>query len=338
MPARSLTTQGFYLQRETTPGTAVTTAMKRYLGIKGEMGYEIEKEYFRASGYKADTGENILTEMGSMDLEVTQDYNAMLPLLSGVFGAPVTTMTAASGGATPATPAAYEHVFTIDPKAADELVTYTAMWGDPVLALQALAMAFHSLTIGVQRTELSLSAGAILRAPKTGIALPTTGITEVPMIPVRASTYDVSMDSTYANIGTTKLLALYNIEYDYGDKLVPDWVVNSALDSYSELMEADDIDYGMSATVGFDPTAVGLINDSLAGGMKFVRTSCTGPSINGTDAYAFDIDAAVRLNPGSVTSGPDSPATVVEFEGRMQVDGESGFLSSVRLVNALPGL
>lgn len=330
--ARSMVNQGLYLQRETTSGTAITTAMKRYLGIKGTIGWEVEKEHFRGSGYKADTGENTLTEMGKADLEVIQDYNAMLPLLSGVFGAPVTTTVGVG------TPAAYEHVFTIDPKAADTLVTFTAMWGDPVLALQALSWAFHGLTFGVQRNELSLSSNPILRAPLTGIALPTTGVTEVPMVPVRASTYDVFMDSTWDAMGTTKLLNLYEIEYDYPDKYVPDWVVNSALPSYSELMEGDDLEYGLTAKVGFDPTGVGLINDSLNGGMKFIRTSCTGPSINGTDNHSLQVDAAAVLNPGDITSGPNAPSVVVEFEGRMQVDGTSGNLSSVRLVNGLSGL
>ncbi len=330
--ARSMVNQGLYLQRETTSGTAITTAMKRYLGIKGTIGWEVEKEYFRASGYKADTGENTLTEMGAADLEVFQDYNAMLPLLSGVFGPPVTTPLAIGP------PAAYSHVFTINPKAADTLATFTAMWGDPTLALQATAWAFHGLTFGVQRNELSLSSNAILRAPLTGVALPTTGVTEVPMVPVRASTYDVFMDSTWAALGTTKLLALYAIEYDYPDKFVPDWIVNSALPSYSELMEGDDLEYGLTATLGFDPTGVGLINDSLNGGMKFIRTSCTGPSINGTDNYSLRFDTAAVLNPGTVASGPNAPSVVVEFEGRMQVDGTSGNLSTVRLVNGLSGL
>lgn len=330
--ARSIVNQGLLLQRETTPGTAATTAMKRYLGIKGTMGWEVEKEYFRASGYKAVTGENVLTEMGTADLEVIQDYNAMLPLLSGVFGAPVTTPLVA----TP-TPA-FEHVFTINPKAADTLVAFTAMWGDPVRALQATYLAFHGLTIGVQRTELSLSANAILRAPQTGIALPTAGVTEVPMVPVRASTYDVFLDTAWASLGTTKLLALYATEVDFGDKYSADWLVNSAQSSFSELMEQEEIDYTQSLTVGFDATAEGLISDALQGGKKFVRVACTGPSINGTDNYGLQLDTSVVLNPIDVGAAPNSPATVVNFDGTLQVDATSGQFARVRLVNALSGL
>lgn len=330
--ARSIVNQGLYLQREVTPGTAVTDAMKRYLGIKGTIGWEVEKEYFRASGYKAVTGENTLTEMGSADLEVIQDYNAMLPLLSGVFGAPVTTPLVA----TP-TPA-YQHVFTINPKAADALTTFTAMWGDSTRALQSTYLAFHGLTIGVQRTELSLSASAILRAPQAGIALPGTGITEVPMIPVRAATYDVYLDDSWANLGTTKLLALYGTEVSFGDKYGPDWVVNSALPSFSELMEQEEIDYTQSMTVGFDATAEGLISSALEGGMKFVRVASTGPDINGTDSYGLEVDTAVVLNPTDVGSSPNSPAVVVNFDGTLEVDATSGQFARVTLVNTLASL
>lgn len=326
--ARSIVNQGFLIQRETTPGVAKTDAMQRYLGIKGTVGWDVTEETFRAAGYKANTGKNILTEMGTADLEVIQDYNAMLPLLTGVFGQPVTTELDTG---------AYEHVFTINPKAADDLVTYTAMWGDASHALQATALAFHGLTIGVQRTSLSLSANAILRAPQTGVSLPTTGVTEVPFVPVRAQTYDVYLDNTYANIGTSKLLALYNTEVNFGDKYAPDWVVNSALESYSELMEQENIDYTQNLTVGFDSTAEGMIDAALDGNLKFVRVASTGPTINGTDNYSLQVDTCVSLRPASVGSSPISPATVVNFEGNLMVDGESGFLAAVTLVNSIEG-
>lgn len=324
--ARSIVNQGLYLQRETTPGTPATDAMRRYLSIRGRIGWDVNKEYFQAAGYKLTTGENVLTEMGSADLEVTQDYNGMLPMLTGAFGAPVTTALDDD---------AYQHVFTLDARQADTLVTYTAIWGDPTLALQATAFAFNGFGFEVGRTGLSASTSAILRAPDTSGAVPTTGVTEVPFVPVRASTYDVFMDSSWANLGTTKLLALYRANVDFPDKLEPDWIVNSALPSYSELMEREGYEPTLGMTVGFDATAVGMIDDALQGGMKFIRIAANGPDINGTDNYAFEFDCAAILNPGGVNSAPDSAAVVVEFDGRVQVDGESGQAAAVRLVNTV---
>jgi hypothetical protein len=329
--ARSIVSQGLYLQREVTPGTPLTNAMRRYQGIKGRIGWDVEKEYFRAAGSKAVTGENTLTEIGTADLEVIQDYNAMLPLLAGVFGPPVTTPLAIGP------PAAYEHVFEIDPYAAEVLAAFTAMWGDPVRALRATYMVFHGLTFGVQRNELSLSANAILRAPETGIALPSSGVTTIPMQSVRASKYNVFVDTTWAGLGTTKL-RLYATEIQFGDRLGPDWVIDSELASFSELLENDDIDYTQSLVVGFDAAAESLIDEALDGELKFVRTAATGADINGTDAYALEFDTAVRLVPGMVNKSPVSNATVVEFDGTLQVDPLSGKFARVRLVNTLASL
>lgn len=328
--ARGWVNQGFLIQRETTPGVAAINAMKRYLGLRvTSFGYDVTKEQHRAAGYKVQTGEDTLTELGAIGLEVRQDFNALLPLLSGAFGLPTTTPVEGATGA-------FEHVFEIDPRQADLLASYTAMFGDSVLALQATALAFHGLTIGVRRTALNASADAIMRKPKTGIAMPTAGVTEVPYIPVRAQAYDVYMDDTAANWGNTKLLALYATEAQFGAKYTPDWVVNSELDSYSELIENDDINYTQSLTIGFKPDAVALINHSLAGGQKFVRVATEGPPIGASGVnHAFELDTSVVFTPGNVTSGPDAPVTVVEFNGNMQLDATSGSFARARLVNGL---
>lgn len=330
--ALSIANMGLLLQRETTPGVANTTAMKRYLGLKATFGWEVEKEYFRASGSKAVTGESVITEMGTAELDVMQDYNAMLPLLAGVFGEPVTTPLTA----TP-TPA-YQHVFEIDPYNADTLVSFTAMWGSATRAMQATYLVPHGLGVTISRTSLDLSATAIVRAPETGATWPATGVTDVPMIPVRASTYNAYIDGSWAELGTTQMLSFYNTDINFGDKYGPDWVVNRNLPSFSELMENTDIDYTQSLRVGFDVTAESLVDSALQGGMRFVSVDAIGPDINGTDSHGLTIDTAVVLNPTDVTENTDSPAVVVNFDGTLQVDPVTGKFARITLINALAGL
>lgn len=327
--ARSIVNQGLYLQSETTPGTAVTDAMRRYMSMRGNVGWDIQKEYFQAAGYKVTTAENVLTELGTMDLEVIQDYNAFLPLLSGFFGKPATTEVE---------PGVYQHVFTLNAREADDLSTYTAVWGDATQALIATAVAFHGLGLSVQRTSLNLTANAILRKPVSG-NVPTTGVTEVPMVPVRASTYCAYLDETWANLGTTKLLNLYSTELNFSDKLAPDWVVDCGLESYSELLENDNIEIRQPVTLGFDATAQSQIDDALDGRMKFMRIEATGPEIDDTEEhYSLSIDTAVVLNPQNTGRSPVSPAVVVNFDGRVMVDPVSGNTAQVTLVNSLPSL
>lgn len=330
MPARSIVNQGLYLQAEATPGTAATSAMRRYMSMKGNVGWDIQKEYFAAAGYKVTTAENVLTELGTMDLEVIQDYNAFLPLLSGFFGKPTTTELEED--------VAYQHVFSLNARAADLLSTYTAIWGDPVQALIATAVAFHGLTLSVQRTSLNLTSNAILRKPVAG-TIPSTGVTEVPMIPVRASTYCAYLDTSWADLGTTKLLNLYSTELNFSDKLAPDWVVDCGLESYSELLENDNIEIRQPVTLGFDATAQSQVDDALDGKMKFMRIEATGPEIEDSgENYGLSVDTAVILNPQSTGRSPVSPAVVVNFDGRVMVDPVSGNTAQVTLVNSLPSL
>lgn len=330
MPARSIVNQGLYLQAETTPGTPATNDMRRYMSMKGNIGWDISKEYFTAAGYKVNTAENILTELGTMDLEVIQDYNAMLPLLSGVLGKPLTTELEVG--------VAYQHVFNLNARAADALATYTAIWGDPVLALMATAVAFHGMTLSVQRTQLNLSANAILRKPVSG-TVPSTGVTEVPMVPLRASTYCAYLDTAWADLGTSKLLNLYSQDLTFSDKLAPDWVVDCGLESYSELLENENIEIRQQMVLGFDATAQAQVNDALDGKMKFVRIEANGPEIEGsTENYKLSVDTAVILNPQGTGKSPVSPAVVVNFDGRVMVDPDSGNTVQVTLVNGLATL
>lgn len=327
--ALSISTMGLLLQRESVPGTPETDAMKRYHGIRGTIGWEVERESFRAAGSKAVTGENVITEMGTADLEVTQDYNAFLPLLAGVFGEPTTT-------ALVATPtAAYEHVFEIDPYDADAMVAFTTIFGSASRALQASYMVPHGMGLTISRTSLDMSATAILRAPETGVTYPSSGVVDVPMIPVRAASYNAYIDNSWAALGTTQMLSFYNTEYNFGEKYGADWVVNRNLTSFSELLENTDIDYTQSLRVGFDATSEAMIDDALQGGRKFVRVDALGPDINGTDNYALQVDTCVSLTPNDVRENQDSPAVVVNFDGTLNVDATSGKFARVTLINTL---
>lgn len=331
--ARSFANQGLYLQREATPGTPVTNAMKRYLGINvSNMGWDIQSETFTPAGSKVATAEIETSRLGSMTVEARHDYNGLMPLLAGVFGAPTTTPVA---GATDA----YEHVFEIKAYEADELAAFTALFGDTTQAVQASNVVFHGMSFGVTRTGLSLSTTALLRAPETGATVPTTGLTTVPMIPTRASTYCAYLDDAWDDLGTSKLLSLYSSDLSFGDKYSADWVIDCDLDSFSELIENSDVQMTQNLTLGFDSTAVAQIADAQNGEFKFVRLEATGPEIEDTgENHMLTIDTSVKLTPGNITESDVSPATVLNFNGRLMVDPVSGNVARVTLVNGIASL
>lgn len=330
MAGRSIVNQGLYLQLETTPGTAATNAMKRYLGIRGNIGWDTQKESFTASGYKFPTAEVVNTEAGTIDLTVVQEYNSFMPLLAGVFGKPTTTQVVAGE--------VYQHVFSIDAKKADTLASYTMIWGDATQALQAVYSAFHGLTIGIQKTQLSLSATGILNAP-TSVAIPSSGVTTVPMTPLRAATYCGYIDNSWAALGTTKALNLYNADIQFGDKYTPDWIIDCAVPGHSGLIEAVGVNHTLSLQMGFDAAAATEITNAKNGKLRFVRMEATGPEIldnTGTttgENYMMTIDLAASLTPRGTGEASVSPATVVNFDGTLMVDPVTDNVAQVTLIN-----
>lgn len=329
--ARSIVNQGLYLQLESVLGTAVTNAMKRYLSVKGAIGWDIQREYLAASGYKVDTAFITNAEMGTVNLEVIQDYNAMLPLLTGAFGKPTTTIVEASKE--------YSHKFVLDAKAAETVQTFTAIWGDATIALQATALAFHGITIGIQRQQLSMSVDGILQAPVSG-TVPSAGVTEIPMIPMRASTYCAYIDPTWAALGTSKLLALYSADLSMGAKYSPDWVIDCAKPSYGGLVENENVDRSLNLQLGFDATAQTQIAEALSGSLKFVRLVAEGPKLSGAASngnHKLQIDTSVLLTPRDTGRAVSNAAVVVNFDGRLMADPVSGKVCEVTLVNQLAG-
>lgn len=327
-----MTNQQLLLKREVVPGTPIITAMNQVLGIKATPGWSVEGEDFRASGFKVNTSRNINTETGSVAVETLQDYNAMTYTLTGGFGAPVSALK--SGGTL-----AYEHTFTLNPTAPDTLVSFTGMWGDTTQALQLVYLVFNSLGITVNRGGLSLDSSAFSRAPITGIAMPTTGIVKVASVPISSRSWDVYIDDTWAALGTTKALALYEGQFSFGDKYVQDYVVNSAQPSFTDAIENDGSDYSGSFRVGFDASAVTLIDSFKNNALKFIRFESTGPIIETTTTYKLTLDLCVRiLNPGEVGAAPNSPARTIPFDVGLTVDPVSSNAAAAKLVNTVQAI
>lgn len=312
----------------------MTTAFKRYHGLKAtNMGWDVQKEYFTPSGAKAPSAANILTELGSMSLEASQDYNALMPILAGVLGNPVTTPI--ENGGTPT--GAYTHVFTLAPFAADALNSYTTIFGDTTQAIRAAYTVLHSLTLGITRQNVTAGTSAILRAPETGATYPGS-VTDVPMAPVRSSTWCAFLDDSWADLGTSKLLGLYDAQLSLGDKYSPDWVVDCSLDSFSELIENPDVSMTFNMTARFDATMVSEITDAMESKQRYVQLESTGPEIATTgENYALTVDACVDFTPGTVQASSTN-AVAVNLDGRLVLDAITSNILRVTLVNGLATL
>lgn len=334
MPS-SMVNQQLWIQHETTPGTPVTSAMKRYLGLQLTPGYDVTTEEHMASGYKMPTSSSILNNLGKHTVSTIQDFNVLLPIGACNFGPPVTTKPSGAVNAN-------QHVMTLNAGAADTEVSHTAIWGDASEAVQFPHLLFHSLKLSIQRGKLSLDVDAISDTISTGATLPSTGTTTVPTVPISAIGYDVYMDPSWATLGTTKLLACYEADLDIGDKYIPDSPINSTVGGMAAAVESDKINYTGTLMAAFDANALTMLTDFQARTPLFFRIAVNGPVIDtGTPNInylaQFDFCAVIK-NPAAFQAAPNSPLRVLEFDLQLIPDPTTGNSVVLTLINTLTGL
>lgn len=331
--ARSMVNQKTLIQREATAGTAAVSAMKQLTGVSMRPAYTVENEQFRSQGFKLPTTVQISSESGTWSVDGIQDYNHLGYPLSSRIAVPVTTTPAAAPATTPLS---RQHVFTLDADGADAFYSYTAQFGDNVQAIQATYGVFQSLTLGIARGGLDFGSGFISREPATGATLATTGVTTVTSVPIAARSYDIFSDSTWAGLGATKLLAAYEGNISLGDKYAMDMPINSAVTSYESVVEAEDQEYSGSLRVGFDAVATALVTTYKAGAQKYIRILATGPLIETTVNYKFQLDFCVTiLSPGEIGAAPNSPVVTLPFDFIITPDPVTGNAIVATLVNTI---
>lgn len=310
MPGRSIKSQVQLLQRETTPGTAATNAMKKLTALRFRPSWEGEATPFMGGSSKVATSVDLGDEIGRWTVEGINDFNHLgLVAASRLSGSPTTTQPDATNA-----PTAYQHVFTLNPDSEDPLATYTLIWGDSTQAVQAVYAVFNSLGITIRRGQLEFRSALLSRAPTTGATIPGSGVTTMAPKAMPSTKWDVYADDTWAALGTTKLLAAYEGAIDLGDKYQPDAPINSTITSFESLLEAEDQNYGFDLRLGFDAAAIALMNTFQAGTLKFFRFAVEGPTIGGAVKYLCQLDfAAFVLSRGELSPAPNSPAVTVPF-------------------------
>lgn len=328
----SMNSQSFLIQREATPGVPATNAMRSYQGLRARPGYNAEGNSFRGSGYRASTSYNVTNESAVFEVEAPQDFNAMLPVLSSVIGAPVSTPEANA-------PEAATHTFVLKGRGTRNPVTFTTLWGDEDFAFQAAYFVFNTLTYGVQRSDLTFDTSGIARTPDEDATLPTSGIEEIPAIPIPTRSYDVFIDDSADDYGTTQFLAAYDASVSIGETWGQDTPINSAFASFAELVENEEIDFNGEMQVGLKPAARDLFSTFRAGAMKYVRIAADGPLIADDVRYRIQFDFPIRItSPGTTDTAPNSSTVVMPFSYELTPDAASGDLIRVELTNTVLSL
>ncbi len=328
----SMQHQIFQLQKEVTPGTALINALRIYDGLRMTPGTGNEgATSYRGSGSRGTDTRIRGDDYGEHAVELTPDFNALLPVLASLFGEPVTTTPDATNA-----PTARQHVFTLMKRGTRTPVTYTAQWGLGSNAIQFAYFLFNTLTLGVQRSELTTETSGFSRDGDESVTLATTGVTTVESVPIDPTRYDVFSDNTWVALGTTKLLDCHEGSISLGETYGRSSPINSAIVSFRKALENEEVEYSGMMSLAFDAVSKALIATYKNGARKFNRLQTAGPLIGGAINYGLKLDYGYIITErGEVTTAPNSPEVVLPFNYELSGDPVSNKLIEVTLTNTV---
>lgn len=327
----SINDMQFALQRETQPGVFVQSAMRSYSGLRVKPGFNTEGNSFKGSGSRATTARTVTSDHGVHAVEAPQCFNAILPVAASLLGMPVST---------PQGDAAHKHVLTLMGRGKRNPVSFSAVWGNDDYAMSMAYFLFQSLTFGVQRGDLTFDTSAISRTPDTDDATWPAGVEEIPAVPIPSRAYDVYIDDAWDALGTTQMLATYDASVGIGDTWGMDAPINSAIVSFAEAVENEDVDFTGSMQVGVKPAIRDMFTTFREGAVKYVRIAAEGPPIgDGAESYFISLDYPVLItSPGETDTAPNSSTVILPFEYELTPDPETGKLIELTVINTVASL
>lgn len=320
-----------WLQKQASAGAALETAMKRYGGIKGTLGYVTTQDPFSGQGSRATDSITPNTELGSIAITTIQDFNSIHLALDSL-----------KGFATPAlvtdSTLAYERTWSLLPTGIITPARYTGIYGVATRASKAIDVVFNSLGLTINRGQLAITTAAIAQKPTTGATKPTEGVTHkyVAAQPISPRAYSFYLDNAAEDYGTTHMLAAYEGGVTFGDTWAPDWTVNHLLPSYNALVENEEVEHSARLTLGMGSEEAAHIGEWEAGTRKFLRFEAIGPEIETDINYTLRIDLPILIEgPSTYGTAPGSPTVTLPFSYRVTTDPETGSMGEVYLVNTV---
>jgi hypothetical protein len=120
-----------------------------------------------------------------------------------------------------------------------------------------------------------------------------TTITSTPEVsPITANDVSVYVDSTLASIGTSKLVDTLSVSFETGDIRTASWTLDSAKDSFSDVVESPMEDAKVSLKVKATAAGRGFLEDLRSGTKKYLRIEALGTAIgdaNGQQKFIIDL-------------------------------------------------
>jgi len=281
MPERATITQVVQIGVESTPGTQVA-ATKRLLATTIEPSIQADIATFRPMGGKFVTMAALGKEWVKAKISGRLVYTDIVYLLASALRYQAPTQI------TPPSGVAYRWVFEPQQSAEDPIKTYTVEFGSAVRAARFVYGLVTEVGFSIDREKAETSGSMLGRALQDGIAL-TANPSDVPLVPVLPTQVDVFLDNTAAALGTTKLARVASVEFSLSDRFGPVWTLDSAVSGFAAHVETE-LKCTLKLLVQADAQGMALLPAMRNGDKRFVRLRTTGPIIEGSTPYLFQVD------------------------------------------------
>lgn len=285
MPPRNTVTEIIQVGKESTYGTAVA-ATRKMGGASIALAPEMEHTTNTPKGFKNPTIEAPNREWASGTIGGFPVYNEMPYFLCSLFKdvSPVT----ATGVST----------WTIDPSvgSVETVASYTVEEGDSATrAHKVSGVVVTDLAMDFPRNGDPSLTGTVIGQRITDAITPTGSLTTVTLEPITGPQIDVFVDASWAALGTTKILGNMRAAWSVGGMWGPQWVNNTALNSYKALVQQAPTGT-VTLAVEADASGMAYLTNMRAGSSQFIRIKATGPIFTGATNYSLTCDFAGKVH------------------------------------------
>lgn len=321
---------------ETTPGTSVG-ATKLLDSLDWQLGIDAAVTPYRSSGTKYDVLQEEDTEQTSITVNGRLDYNSVVYLLSSTMG--IVTPTAANSSAT-----AKQWLFDPPMSGSVQPQTYSVEQGD---AVRARKFAYGLLTDfgykGTRKTPFTVSGKGFGRAITDNISL-TSNPTAVALAPAVEGQFNVYLDATADDLGTTQITLPFSLDYSFAGVYGAFYALNR--DNASFTGHADlGPKTGIKLLLAADAEGMGPLAYLRNGTTYFLRVEGIGAQIasdggsGGSDPiyHTFQHDMAIKF--GKPSEFKDEQGIfALEWECNVVYDETWGHAQQVTVTNLLTAL
>lgn len=331
--ARAASGNGWVLGLEASAGVAATLA-KRLPAYSLEVTPEVETSRYRPNGYYAATSSQLINETTVAPLEGQLDFNNLLYLLTMAFGAVAPTTIVAG---------AYKWEWPLNGKTPIVPKTATIEHGDTARSGKFTYAHADSLKIEASRMAEGKVSADILgqRLTPAATALTTAGITEVEVLPIAGTMWDVYAEANGAALAapTNKIADIYKAEFDFSDFRAKDIPMDSTVLGFKSTVMGEEPKWAFSALLGASAeTDSYLTTKARLNQRSFFSAKATGGQIGATaNNYELKIDFAAWVDTFD-SYGSEDGILCLPTDFELAYDPTWGKMANISLTNGLQTL